>query len=117
MPPTGESPHRRWCYPGTTFIDHLLRYKVDPECKMLFLLREVGGIEEYHIIEAVKDEPIKKPIVASGLRGAWRPVVDVSDVSAEADIQGVQGTPRYPQRKSGDSQQMPGGFYRVDGLQ
>ncbi|GAA5856104.1 hypothetical protein JCM8547_002981 [Rhodosporidiobolus lusitaniae] len=51
-------------YPGTTFIDHLLRYEADPECKMLVLLGEVGGIEEYRVIEAVKSGQIKKPIVA-----------------------------------------------------
>jgi ATP citrate (pro-S)-lyase len=51
-------------YPGTTFIDHLLRYEADPECKMLVLLGEVGGIEEYRVIEAVKNGVIKKPIVA-----------------------------------------------------
>ncbi|KAF8325767.1 ATP-citrate synthase [Cantharellus anzutake] len=51
-------------YPGTTFIDHLLRYEADPECKMLVLLGEVGGIEEYRVIEAVKKGIIKKPIVA-----------------------------------------------------
>ncbi|TEB31032.1 ATP citrate lyase [Coprinellus micaceus] len=51
-------------YPGTTFIDHLLRYEADPDCKMLVLLGEVGGIEEYRVIEAVKSGQIKKPIVA-----------------------------------------------------
>jgi ATP citrate (pro-S)-lyase len=51
-------------YPGTTFIDHLLRYEQDPECKMLVLLGEVGGIEEYRVIDAVKKGIIKKPIVA-----------------------------------------------------
>ncbi|EIN08779.1 ATP-citrate synthase [Punctularia strigosozonata HHB-11173 SS5] len=51
-------------YPGSTFIDHLLRYEADPECKMLVLLGEVGGIEEYRVIEAVKSGKIKKPIVA-----------------------------------------------------
>ena len=51
-------------YPGSTFIDHLLRYEKDPECKMLVLLGEVGGIEEYRVIEAVKKGIIKKPIVA-----------------------------------------------------
>lgn len=51
-------------YPGTTFIDHLLRYEADPECKMLVLLGEVGGIEEYRVIEAVQKGIIKKPIVA-----------------------------------------------------
>jgi hypothetical protein len=51
-------------YPGSTFIDHLLRYEQDPDCKMLVLLGEVGGIEEYRVIEAVKAGTIKKPIVA-----------------------------------------------------
>lgn len=40
-------------YPGSTFIDHLLRYEADSECKMLVLLGEVNGIEEYRVIEAV----------------------------------------------------------------
>lgn len=51
-------------YPGTTFIDHLLRYQADPECKILVLLGEVGGVEEYRVIEAVKNGQITKPIVA-----------------------------------------------------
>jgi ATP citrate (pro-S)-lyase len=51
-------------YPGTSFIDHLLRYEADPECKMLVLLGEVGGTEEYRVIEAVNKGIIKKPIVA-----------------------------------------------------
>src|SRR4030081_163940 len=52
------------CYPGSTFVDHLLRYEQDPDCKMLVLLGEVGGIEEYRVIDAVKKGIIKKPIVA-----------------------------------------------------
>ena len=51
-------------YPGTSFIDHLLRYEQDPDCKMLVLLGEVGGVEEYRVIEAVQNGTIKKPIVA-----------------------------------------------------
>jgi ATP citrate (pro-S)-lyase len=51
-------------YPSTTFIDHLLRYEADPDCKILLLLGEVGGVEEYRVIEAVKNGQIKKPIVA-----------------------------------------------------
>lgn len=51
-------------YPGTTFIDHMLRYQQDPECKILVLLGEVGGVEEYRVIEAVKNGTITKPIVA-----------------------------------------------------
>ncbi|KAI6085615.1 citrate synthase [Hypoxylon rubiginosum] len=51
-------------YPGTTFIDHMLRYQQDPECKILLLLGEVGGVEEYKVIDAVKQGIITKPIVA-----------------------------------------------------
>ncbi|KAK9416218.1 putative ATP citrate synthase [Seiridium unicorne] len=51
-------------YPGTTFIDHMLRYQADPQCKILVLLGEVGGVEEYKVIEAVKSGIITKPIVA-----------------------------------------------------
>jgi ATP citrate (pro-S)-lyase len=51
-------------YPGTTFIDHLLRYQADPDCKILVLLGEVGGVEEYKVIKAVEDGIITKPIVA-----------------------------------------------------
>ncbi|KAJ5894791.1 ATP-citrate synthase subunit 1 [Penicillium taxi] len=51
-------------YPGTTFIDHLLRYQSEPDCKILLLLGEVGGVEEYRVIEAVKSGVINKPIVA-----------------------------------------------------
>lgn len=51
-------------YPGTTFIDHILRYEAEPKCKIIVLLGEVGGVEEYRVIEAVKSGKIKKPIVA-----------------------------------------------------
>lgn len=51
-------------YPGTTFIDHMLRYQDDPKAKILVLLGEVGGVEEYRVIEAVKSGRITKPIVA-----------------------------------------------------
>ncbi|CAO1630639.1 unnamed protein product [Sympodiomycopsis kandeliae] len=51
-------------YPGTTFIDHLLRYQKDPNCKLLVLLGEVGGVEEYRVIEAVQQGIVTKPIVA-----------------------------------------------------
>src|SRR5258708_3425013 len=57
-------------YPGTTFIDHLLRYEADPDCKMLVLLGEVGGVEEYRVIDAVRKGVIKKPIVAWAI-GTW----------------------------------------------
>ncbi|CAF4637082.1 unnamed protein product [Rotaria sp. Silwood1] len=51
-------------YPGTTFTDHIYRYEDDPEAKIIVLLGEVGGIEEYHICEAIKSKRITKPLIA-----------------------------------------------------
>ena len=41
-----------------------LKIQDDPEVKMLVLLGEVGGIEEYECCEALKNGRIKKPMVA-----------------------------------------------------
>jgi len=49
---------------GSVFIDNLLRMEANPEVKYMILLGEVGGIEEYKVIEAVKSGKIKKPIIA-----------------------------------------------------
>lgn len=51
-------------YPGTTFMDHLLRYEADPDCKMMVMLGEVGGVEEYAVCDAIKTGTISKPLVA-----------------------------------------------------
>uniref|UniRef100_V5I497 ATP-citrate synthase n=1 Tax=Ixodes ricinus TaxID=34613 RepID=V5I497_IXORI len=51
-------------YPGTTFMDHLTRYEQDPQVKMLVLLGEVGGVEEYEVCEALKSGVLSKPLVA-----------------------------------------------------
>ena len=49
---------------GSVFIDNLLRMEGNPEVKYMILLGEVGGTEEYKVIEAVKSGKIKKPIIA-----------------------------------------------------
>ncbi len=49
---------------GSVFIDNLLRMEENPEVKYMLLLGEVGGTEEYKVIEAVKSGKIKKPIIA-----------------------------------------------------
>lgn len=51
-------------YPATSFYDHMLRFQDDPNCKMMVLLGEVGGLEEYRAIAAVKSKRVTKPIVA-----------------------------------------------------
>ena len=51
-------------YPGSLFLDHMLRYNDNPEVKMMVLLGEVGGIDEYALCEAIKSGRITKPLVA-----------------------------------------------------
>jgi len=50
-------------YPGSTLMDHLIRYEKNPKVKMLVCLGEVGGLDEYNIVEALKSKKIKKPLV------------------------------------------------------
>merc|ERR1711937_1079130 len=51
-------------YPGSRFMDHILKYQNNPEVKVLVLLGEVGGTDEYAVMECVKSGKITKPIVA-----------------------------------------------------
>lgn len=65
-------------YPGSTYTDHVLRYQEDDRyslymisllnlhfrIKMIVLLGEVGGTEEYKIVKALKEGKITKPLVA-----------------------------------------------------
>ncbi|MBN2249925.1 MAG: ATP citrate synthase [Campylobacterales bacterium] len=49
---------------GSVFIDNLLRMQDNPDVKYMILLGEVGGTEEYKVIDAVKSGKITKPIIA-----------------------------------------------------
>ena len=50
-------------FPGSSLIDHLLRYEANPDIELLVCLGELGGTAEYDIAQAVKDGRITKPIV------------------------------------------------------
>jgi ATP citrate (pro-S)-lyase len=50
-------------YPGSTLLDHLVRFENIPDIKMLVCLGEVGGSAEYEIAQAVKTGKITKPLV------------------------------------------------------
>ena len=41
-------------YAGSTFSQHLLRFQHDPQCKVIIVLGEVGGIEEYSICDLIQ---------------------------------------------------------------
>jgi len=50
-------------YPGSTLLDHLVRFEKNPEIKLLVCLGEVGGSDEYTIVDALKKKLITKPLV------------------------------------------------------
>ena len=50
-------------YPGSRLIDHLFRYETNPNIKMLVCLGEIGGTEEYEIVDALRNSRITKPLV------------------------------------------------------
>jgi len=49
---------------GSVFIDNMLRMEKNPAVKYMILLGEVGGTEEYKVIEAIKSGAITKPVIA-----------------------------------------------------
>jgi len=51
-------------FPGSTLFEHVERYEADPDIKMIVVLGEVGGRDEYSIVEALEAGKIKKPLVA-----------------------------------------------------
>lgn len=50
-------------YPGSTLLDHLIRFEKNPSIKMLVCLGEIGGTDEYAIVDALSKENITKPLV------------------------------------------------------
>jgi len=50
-------------FPGSTLIDHILRFEANPDVKIIASLGEVGGLDEYKIVDALKSGKITKPLV------------------------------------------------------
>lgn len=51
-------------FPGTSMLEHLLRFEQNPDVKVLMLLGEVGGTVEYEVAEAIQAGRIRKPLIA-----------------------------------------------------
>mmetsp|Transcript_2972 Transcript_2972/g.7253 ORF Transcript_2972/g.7253 Transcript_2972/m.7253 type:complete len:612 (-) Transcript_2972:171-2006(-) len=51
-------------FPGSTFLDHVLRFERIPEVKMIVILGELGGRSELDIAAAMKEGKVTKPLVA-----------------------------------------------------
>ncbi|MFA6093248.1 MAG: citrate/2-methylcitrate synthase [Elusimicrobiota bacterium] len=50
-------------WPGSSLLDHILRYERIPEVKIIAALGELGGTGEIELVEALKAGRIKKPLV------------------------------------------------------
>lgn len=42
-------------FPGSTLSDHCIRYQNIPQIKMIVVLGELGGTDEYSLVKALKD--------------------------------------------------------------
>ena len=77
-------------YPGSTMLDHIMRFEANPSIKMIACLGELGGVDEYRIVEALKAKKISKPLVA-WVTGTCAPVLPASvqfgHAGAKADTQ------------------------------
>lgn len=51
-------------FPGSTLLDHVLRFQAIDAVKMIVVLGELGGTEEYDIAGALKEKKVTKPLVA-----------------------------------------------------
>lgn len=51
-------------FPGSTLSDHVLRFNNIPQVKMIVVLGELGGKDEYSLVEALKEGKVHKPVVA-----------------------------------------------------
>ncbi|CAI5928495.1 unnamed protein product [Closterium sp. NIES-65] len=51
-------------FPGSTLSDHVLRFNNIPQIRMIVVLGELGGADEYSLVEALKEGRVNKPVVA-----------------------------------------------------
>ncbi|MFH1588677.1 MAG: citrate/2-methylcitrate synthase [Candidatus Diapherotrites archaeon] len=82
-------------FPGNTLCEHLIRMNKNPEIKLLVCLGEIGGMDEYEIVNALEKKQITKPLVM------W-----VTGTCAKAFSSGVQfghaGAASGTQKESAD---------------
>jgi succinyl-CoA synthetase alpha subunit len=77
-------------FPGTTLVDHLLRFEKNPAIKMLVALGEVGGNNEYEIVKALQEKKITKPLViwvTGTCAKAFKTEVQFGHAGAKADLE------------------------------
>ncbi|GBG75748.1 hypothetical protein CBR_g20994 [Chara braunii] len=51
-------------FPGSTLSDHVLRFNNIPQIKMVVVLGELGGSDEYSLVQAMNQGKVSKPVLA-----------------------------------------------------
>eukprot|EP00850_Spirogloea_muscicola_P025313 SM002735S10355 [mRNA] locus=s2735:542:1620:+ [translate_table: standard] len=51
-------------FPGSTLSDHVLRFNNIPQIRLIVVLGELGGRDEYSLVEALQQGRVQKPVVA-----------------------------------------------------
>lgn len=51
-------------YPGSTLSDHVIRFNNIPQVKLIVVLGELGGKDEYSLVDALKQKKVHKPVIA-----------------------------------------------------
>lgn len=76
-------------YPGSSMLDHILRYEANPDIAMIACLGELGGEDEYRIVDALNEGRITKPLVAwvTGTCAPFLPASVQFDMPAQRLIQ------------------------------
>ncbi|KAK9866628.1 hypothetical protein WJX84_006258, partial [Apatococcus fuscideae] len=74
-------------FPGSTLSDHCLRYQEIPQVKLIVVLGELGGQDEYSLVEALKE---KRDLIAAQKAGKVR--VPTNIVSTICDDRGEEPT-------------------------
>jgi hypothetical protein len=59
-------------FPGSTLSDHCIRYQNIPQIKMIVVLGELGGRDEYSLVEALKAGGWGEGVCVGVCRGGWR---------------------------------------------
>lgn len=47
-------------FPGSTLSDHCIRYQNIPQIKMIVVLGELGGQDEYSLVDALKAGKVRR---------------------------------------------------------
>lgn len=51
-------------YPGSNYMDCIRRFQENPDVKMMVMLGEIGGTDEYEVVDGLKEGIITKPLIA-----------------------------------------------------